>query len=429
MSGIVIVGSILMMIVFAAGHINLYGPNDDVVELTTANFEHKVLQDDAIWIVKFYATWCSYCNAMVPEYKKLAKALKGVAKVGAVDGEQHYELCSTYEVRGFPMIKIFGVNKTQPSEYFEARNAEQIAKAVVAEIQRKLQLVIKGQEDVVAAKVAAEEEPESDVIELQTDDFAKQVLNSNEIWLVAFYTPYCKALTAEWIQAANELSGKGFKLGAMDVSKHMIKEKEYKFRDCLTIKYFPANTRLVSNAQDYHGKRNAADIISWAVGKLEVPQLLQLIDEASLYAACEEKSWCVISVLPSLLDCNARCRHTLLHSLRKLSEKFKLEPFGWLWNEAGEQPVLEEGLQVTNSGYPALVAVNCEQMQFSVFNEPFTHDNLVKFLGDIANNRGHKMHINCAQRPAINQVAAWEGDDVQLSKKMSLAEREITDEL
>ena len=35
----------------------LYDSNDDVVELTSTNFQKRVLNDDAIWIVEFFAPW------------------------------------------------------------------------------------------------------------------------------------------------------------------------------------------------------------------------------------------------------------------------------------------------------------------------------------------------------------------------------------
>lgn len=35
----------------------MYTKNDDVVELTAANFQSKVINSDEVWIVEFYAPW------------------------------------------------------------------------------------------------------------------------------------------------------------------------------------------------------------------------------------------------------------------------------------------------------------------------------------------------------------------------------------
>ena len=35
----------------------MYGPSDDVIELNPQNFHKKVMDDDALWLVEFYAPW------------------------------------------------------------------------------------------------------------------------------------------------------------------------------------------------------------------------------------------------------------------------------------------------------------------------------------------------------------------------------------
>ena len=35
----------------------MYSSSDDVVELTAANFNSKVIQSDELWLVEFYAPW------------------------------------------------------------------------------------------------------------------------------------------------------------------------------------------------------------------------------------------------------------------------------------------------------------------------------------------------------------------------------------
>lgn len=42
---------------------------------------------------------------------------QGVVKVGAVDADAHQGLAGQYGIRGFPTIKIFGLDKFKPTDY------------------------------------------------------------------------------------------------------------------------------------------------------------------------------------------------------------------------------------------------------------------------------------------------------------------------
>jgi len=53
----------------------LYTSTDDVVQLTSANFD-QVMKSDELWLIEFYAPWCGHCKSLAPEWKKAAKALK-----------------------------------------------------------------------------------------------------------------------------------------------------------------------------------------------------------------------------------------------------------------------------------------------------------------------------------------------------------------
>jgi len=44
-----------------------------------------VVESNDVWMVEFYAPWCGHCKTLKPEFVKAAKALEGIAKLGAVD--------------------------------------------------------------------------------------------------------------------------------------------------------------------------------------------------------------------------------------------------------------------------------------------------------------------------------------------------------
>ena len=60
------------------------------------------------------------------------------------------------------------------------------------------------------------------VVELTPSNFKSEVLDSDSMWLVEFYAPWCghcKALAPEWEKAAKQLKGV-VKVGAVDMDAH-----------------------------------------------------------------------------------------------------------------------------------------------------------------------------------------------------------------
>lgn len=124
----------------------------------------------------------------MPEYTKLAKALKGVAKVGAVNADEHRSLGGQYGVKGFPTIKIFGANKKSPIDYNNQRTAQAMADAALAEAKKKVTESLGGRG---GSSGSGGSGGSSDVVELTDSNFDKLVLQSDDVWLVEFYAP-CK---------------------------------------------------------------------------------------------------------------------------------------------------------------------------------------------------------------------------------------------
>ena len=78
---------------------------------------------------------------------------------------------------------------------------------------------------------------EKDVVELTDSNFNELVLESNDLWLVEFFAPWCghcKNLAPEWARAASELKGK-VKLGALDATVHTVMAGRYGVSRCVLI--------------------------------------------------------------------------------------------------------------------------------------------------------------------------------------------------
>lgn len=393
-----------------------YG-NDDVVELTQSTFNRLVVESDEIWVIEFYAPWCGHCQSLVPEYKKLASALKGVVKVGAVNADDHKSLAAQYSVQGFPTIKIFGANKQSPNAFNGQRTARALADSALDACKAKVNSILSGGS---SSGGGSKSSGKDEVVELTDSNFDKLVLNSDDVWLVEFYAPWCghcKNLAPEWAKAARELKGK-VKMGALDATAHQAKAQEYQVQGYPTIKFFAGGKKSRSDARDYDGGRTASDIVAWASDKytenIPAPEVFELYSEDQAKKACDEKPLCIISVLPHILDCDAKCRNGYLGLVKKAAESYKQKGWGWLWVEGSAQPKVEEALEIGGFGYPAMVAVNYKKMKFTSLRGSFAKDGINEFLRDISYGRGQTAPVKGAAIPKIYKNEAWDGKDGQL---------------
>lgn len=150
--------------------------------------------------------------------------LQGIVKVAGVNADEHKSLGSRFNVRGFPTIKIFGANKKKPEDFNGARTAAGIVDAALNAAKQKAQGALGGKKSGSDSKSGGSKDSK-DVIELTDDNFEKLVMDSEDMWLVEFFAPWCghcKNLAPHWASAATELKGK-VKLGALDATVNTIK--------------------------------------------------------------------------------------------------------------------------------------------------------------------------------------------------------------
>ena len=58
--------------------------------------------------------------------------MKGVVKVGAYNADVHKQFAGKYEVRGFPTVKFFGLDKKLAATYESERSAEALVKYTIS---------------------------------------------------------------------------------------------------------------------------------------------------------------------------------------------------------------------------------------------------------------------------------------------------------
>eukprot|EP00124_Ichthyophonus_hoferi_P004384 Ihof_evm2s474 gene=Ihof_evmTU2s474 len=91
--------------IFGAVALWLAGVQALVEDLTLQDFESKVSK--GVWMIEFYAPWCSHCRDLVPIWESAAEQLEGDVHFGKVNCISDSSLAKRYNIRGYPTIKAF----------------------------------------------------------------------------------------------------------------------------------------------------------------------------------------------------------------------------------------------------------------------------------------------------------------------------------
>lgn len=76
-------------------------------EVTSKDFEEKVVKSKKPVVVDFFAPWCGPCQVMLPKVDKLAEKFKEKVQIVNVNIEKDPEIASKYSVLSVPTLIFF----------------------------------------------------------------------------------------------------------------------------------------------------------------------------------------------------------------------------------------------------------------------------------------------------------------------------------
>ena len=80
---------------------------DNVVTLTTANFDETIRSADTPVLVDFWAPWCGPCRRVGPELDAVSEELGAQVVIAKVNVDDESELAVTYGIQSIPAMVIF----------------------------------------------------------------------------------------------------------------------------------------------------------------------------------------------------------------------------------------------------------------------------------------------------------------------------------
>uniref|UniRef100_A0A669Q6K9 DnaJ homolog subfamily C member 10 n=1 Tax=Phasianus colchicus TaxID=9054 RepID=A0A669Q6K9_PHACC len=229
--------------------------NPSVISLTPETFVELVerRKREEIWMVDFYAPWCGPCQALMPEWKKMARMLNGLISVGSVDCQKFYSFCHQQNVRGYPEIRLFPQKSSTAHQYYSYNGWHRDSYS------------LRGWALGYLPQVS---------IDLTPQSFTEKVLNGKDHWVIDFYAPWCgpcQNFAPEFEILARAVKGK-VKAGKVDCQAYGQTCQSADIRAYPTVKFYPYQGTKVNILGEYIDSRDAKGIADILNEKLEAIQ-------------------------------------------------------------------------------------------------------------------------------------------------------------
>ena len=116
--------------------------SDYIKELHPKTF-HNFLKENDYVLLEFYTEGCPHCQEFAPVFLEAAKDMKftkelSQVKIAKIDGQKYEEITNTYDVKGFPDVKLISIKHGIQADYFGERKVESLIKFVKSRINKKV---------------------------------------------------------------------------------------------------------------------------------------------------------------------------------------------------------------------------------------------------------------------------------------------------
>lgn len=311
------VNGIVLLLLFSVSNAAFYSKSSGVINVDVSNFDKVVAaNDDEVVMVEFYAPWCGHCKQLQPEYVKLAKQLKNVVKVVAMDAsdDKNRAIASKYGVQGFPTLKVH-VGTGPAIDYNQARDAKAMKQFLLSKLPSyvtrltndKLKSFLEKHEEYPRALVFSKQGTVSPTVKRFS-----ALMNGHMV----FGSPKkseVKAMAKKHDQSTKE--------GSVVIVYPAGQREEYKV--------FAGNTKSFAEVQGW--------LYSFTPG-LEMDaaeSLAKLLDQSCFVEKCEKKGLCVILIKGEDED-DYRKVHTILKEIEDTADDASLFAFSQITASEGD---------------------------------------------------------------------------------------------
>jgi len=101
--------------------------SEQILTLTTGNFDDETKKAGSPLLVDFWAEWCGPCRMLAPVLDQLAKDYDGRVRVGKLNVDDHSAIATRYGVMSIPTLLLFKEGKVV-EQYIGSTSRDNLAK-------------------------------------------------------------------------------------------------------------------------------------------------------------------------------------------------------------------------------------------------------------------------------------------------------------
>uniref|UniRef100_A0A3B4Y1V6 DnaJ homolog subfamily C member 10 n=1 Tax=Seriola lalandi dorsalis TaxID=1841481 RepID=A0A3B4Y1V6_SERLL len=243
-----------------------------VLVLDPSSFAERVKgrAEGQIWAVDFYAPWCGPCQALMPEWRRMARMLLGQILVGSVDCQRFQSFCQTQGVRAYPEVRLYPGNARQPDRFTYNgwhRDAHSLRTWALSSLPRVS-------------------------VDLTPDSFRSLVLSGQDHWVLDFYAPWCgpcQHFAPEFEVLARILKGE-VRAGKVDCQAHYQTCQSAGITAYPTVRFYPYRGSRRHEHSGEHINSRDANVIADTIRQRLQQLLPRLHNDMKLHSDEHEKT-------------------------------------------------------------------------------------------------------------------------------------------